>query len=232
MIRVRLSKQRGYSGFGWLQSYHSFSFGDYSSPEYMAFRKLRVLNEDIIAPGKGFATHSHQNMEILTYVVSGALKHKDSMGNSSVIKPGEIQYMSAGSGVSHSEFNHSASEPVHLLQIWILPNQLNATPRYDQRAIAAQRAEGNVALIASGKHSADAVQMLQDVSLYASRLKAGQDLAQALGPNRYGWIQLISGKLSVNGTSLEPGDGAALSDVPTIQYSAQSDCHFLSFDLG
>jgi redox-sensitive bicupin YhaK (pirin superfamily) len=232
MIALRKSKDRGFADHGWLKTYHSFSFADYHDPKFMGFRSLRVINEDYIEGGNGFGTHAHHDMEILTYIVSGSLEHKDSMGNGSVITPGELQYMSAGSGVTHSEFNPSPTATTHLLQIWIIPEARGLTPRYDQKHFAPETFNKHLNLVASREGAAGAIAVQQDIKLYAAKLKSGDALNYELAPGRHCWIQLISGSLSVNKTALSPGDGAALSDEKSVSLLANANqTEFLLFDL-
>src|SRR5437588_5444391 len=193
MITIRKSEERGHFDFGWLDTYHTFSFDQYYDPAHMHFRTLRVINEDRVAPGKGFPTHSHRDMEIITYILSGALEHRDSMGNGSVIRPGDVQRMTAGTGVSHSEFNPSESEPVHLLQIWILPNARDLTPGYEEKRFPEVERAGKLRLIASTDASDGSVEIHQDARVYASILETGQSVEHALGDNRYAWLQIARG---------------------------------------
>lgn len=232
MIKIRKSGDRGHINHGWLEAKHSFSFGDYYDPENMGFRVLRVINEDRVKGGEGFDTHPHRDMEIVTYLIEGSLEHKDSMGTGSVIRPGEIQYMSAGSGVYHSEFNHSKTETAHLLQIWILPNEKGAQPRYDQKTFPSIENSGKLVLIASPNAREGSVLIRQDASIYASRLKKGQRVTIEIGRGRYAWIQMVKGALEVNGTSLTVGDGAAISEELHLELKAvDSESEFLVFDL-
>ena len=221
MITVRRGNERGHADHGWLDTYHTFSFGDYYDPQHMGFRSLRVINEDRVAPGGGFPTHPHRDMEIITYVLEGALEHKDSMGTTAVIRPGEVQKMTAGAGVTHSEFNHSKTEPVHLLQIWILPAKKGLKPGYEQVALDAGR--GSLQKIPITIH--------QDVVLYCARLDAGVRVNHALGTQRSAWLQVARGAVTLNGESLQAGDGAAISDEPSVTISANSGSEILLFDL-
>jgi redox-sensitive bicupin YhaK (pirin superfamily) len=229
MINLRRSIDRGHFDFGWLKTQHTFSFADYFDANHMGFRTLRVINQDIVAPNQGFGLHAHKNMEIITYVLKGAVKHKDSMGNETVIKPGEIQRMSAGTGVKHSEFNASASEDLELLQIWILPEANEITPSYEQVTI--NKRIGELQLIAAHKPTQGAVKIHQDVQLYAGFLAAEQKLNYQIAPQRYVWIQLIKGELAINDTILSAGDGVAVSDEIEINLSAQQDVECLLFNL-
>jgi redox-sensitive bicupin YhaK (pirin superfamily) len=230
MIKIRKSNERGYFDHGWLKSHHSFSFGDFFDPEHMGFRALRVINEDVIQGGQGFGTHPHRDMEILTYVISGKLAHQDSMGNGSEILPGEVQYMSAGSGVTHSEFNGSKTEPCHLLQIWILSNERAAKPRYDQKKLAPP--SNALRLAASPDGAEGSIAIRQDARLSIGRLSEGKELKLDLPPGRHAWIQMIAGQLEVGSQLLQAGGAAAVSDsrhVPLKGLSA--DTHFLYFEL-
>lgn len=231
MIQVRHSKDRGHFDFGWLDTYHTFSFGDYDDPQYRGFRTLRVINEDIVQPGEGFPTHAHRDMEILTYVLEGKLEHKDSMGTGSLIVPGEVQRMSAGSGVTHSEFNASDSEVVHLLQIWIFPEKKNLQPSYEQRTFSADQKKNNLRLIASGNPKDGAVTFHQDVDLYASVLEKNKTLEYSLRPGRHAWLQVARGSVRLNQENLQQGDGAAVSGEKKISIEALAPSEILLFDL-
>ena len=231
MIKLRKSNERGFADHGWLQSYHSFSFADYHDPQHMGFRDLRVINEDIIAANRGFGTHPHADMEIVTYVLSGALSHKDSMGNGSTIHAGDVQYMSAGRGVTHSEYNHEKDKPTHLLQIWILPNEDGATPRYDQKHFAPEEKSDRLKLIVSGSGSEGSIAIRQDVCLYASLLSTGKTLEHPLATGRHAWLQLISGKLIAQGQTLSAGDALAVSSEHALKIASVENAHFLLFDI-
>lgn len=232
MIVLRKSSDRGYADHGWLKTYHSFSFADYRDPKFMGFRSLRVINEDIIAPANGFGTHAHHDMEILSYIISGALEHKDSMGNGSVIRPGELQYMSAGSGVTHSEFNPSEKEAAHLLQIWIFPDRKDLKPQYDQKQFAPERFDGRLNLMASQDGAESSIAIRQNVKIFAAKPRKGEVLEYFLAPERHGWVQLISGKLDINKIALHPGDGAAISEEKSLSLVSLADqTEFLLFDL-
>ena len=228
MITIRPASTRGHANFGWLDSYHSFSFGNYYNPDHMGFRALRVINEDWIAPGQGFPTHPHRDMEILTYVLSGSLSHRDSMGNSATVKATELQRMTAGTGITHSEYSDADSE-THLLQIWILPDTNGLTPSYEEATFPIETRQGQWRLLAG--RGAGAVTLHQDVDLYATVLKPGDQQPFSLRPGRHAWLQVTQGKISLNGLSLEAGDGAAISDETQIQIQAQSDAELLLFDL-
>ncbi len=235
MIKVRKSGERGHANHGWLDTYHTFSFADYHDPEYVGFRSLRVINEDRVAPGKGFGTHPHRDMEILTYVLEGALEHRDSMGTGAVIHPGEIQRMSAGRGVTHSEFNASKVAPVHLLQIWILPSRKGIEPSYEQVNLPAEKL-GGLYLAASPDAASRncSVYINQDAKLYISRLAPGKTLSIHLARGRYGWLQMAKGAVSLNGALLNAGDGAAVKDesqLEVVELSRSQGSEFLWFDL-
>ncbi|MEM7448111.1 MAG: pirin family protein [Myxococcota bacterium] len=230
MIRVRKSNERGHADHGWLKSQHSFSFANYYDEEYMGFRALRVLNEDRVAPGAGFPTHPHRNMEILSYVVEGALEHRDSMGTGSVIRPGELQRMSAGTGVTHSEYNHSHESPVHFLQIWLTPEDEGGAPEYEQKMFGDELV-GTLRIVASKDGRDGSLRVRQDVSLFASALHTGEALSYELLPTRHAWIQVVRGTLDMCGVALSRGDGAALQNQTDIKFEAQENSEFLLFDL-
>ena len=231
MIKVRKSNERGGANHGWLQSQHTFSFADYYDPGFMGFRDLRVINEDHIAPAQGFPTHGHRDMEIITYVINGELSHRDSMGNGETIRPHEVQRMTAGTGVLHSEYS-SPTDKTHLLQIWILPEKQNLQPGYEQKYFAPEEKQGKLRLVASRGGDDGSVTINQDVSLYASVFSKGDSDEHELGEGRHAWIQVISGSLDVNGTTLEKGDGAAISEERLLQLKATADnTEFLLFDL-
>ena len=215
---------------GWLDTYHTFSFGDYYDPRNMGFRSLRVINDDKVDAGQGFGTHPHRDMEIITYVLSGALEHKDSMGNGRIIKPGEFQYMAAGTGVTHSEFNPSRSEPVHLLQIWIVPEKRGLKPAYAERS-AADVKEGQVALIASKSGRDGSMTINQDADLLLARLAEGQKATHRLAPGRHAWVHVAEGEVNVNGETLRAGDALALSDEPAVELASTKRSQALIFDL-
>lgn len=231
MIQIRKSKERGYFDHGWLNTYHTFSFGDYYDPNFMGFRDLRVINEDWVKEGRGFPTHPHQDMEIITYILEGELAHKDSMGTVSTIRPGEVQRMSAGTGVTHSEYNHSSEEPVHLLQIWILPNQKGLKPGYEQKEYSEEQKLNQFFLVASNDGRKNSVTIHQDVQLYVSILESGKKIDYEFHPKRYGWIQVVRGSVNLNGQELAMGDGAAISDEKMISLVASEKSEILLFDL-
>ena len=230
-MQIRQSNQRGHANRGWLDSYHSFSFADYYDPNWMGFSVLRVINEDVIAPAKGFGTHSHNDMEIITYILSGELAHKDSMGNVETIKQGFVQRMTAGTGVSHSEFNASSTEPVHLLQIWIMPNQLNLTPGYEDKFFDPTLKLNQWCLLASQNGGQNSLMVHQDIALYASQLTDAQALSYHTKPNRNAYLQLALGSAEVNGKVLQAGDAAMFDADETIQIKALGSAEVLLFDL-
>ncbi len=231
MIKIRRSEERGAANYGWLDTKYTFSFSDYYDPRFMGFRDLRVINEDHIAPAQGFPKHGHRDMEILTYIISGELSHKDSMGNGTTIRPSEVQRMTAGTGVLHSEYS-SETEKTHLLQIWILPEKENLEPGYEQIYFPAEEKLGKLKLVASRGGSDGSVHINQDVSFYSSILSNGEEIEHKLTENRYAWLQLISGKIELNGEILSPGDGAAISEEKILKIkSLNSETEFLLFDL-
>jgi len=230
MLKIRKAEARGHFDFGWLNTYHTFSFGDYYDPSHMAFRSLRVINEDLVAPGRGFPTHGHRDMEIVTYIIAGALEHRDSMGSGSIIRPGDVQRMSAGTGVSHSEFNPSDTETVHLLQIWILPDRRGHTPGYEQKEIGGAEKRGQLRLIASPDGRDGSVSIHQDARLYAGIVN-GEPIALTLKPGRRGYLQVVKGALTVNGVSLEAGDGARIEEEGALEIAAREQSEVLVFDL-
>ncbi len=220
MRTIRKSSDRGHAAHGWLNTYHTFSFGDYRDPKNVHFRSLRVINEDYVAPGQGFGMHPHQDMEILTWIVSGALQHRDSMGNGEVIRPGDLQHMTAGTGVLHSEFNPSKTDPVHLLQIWIMPEKRGLPPHYSQTQFPAADRTNRLRLLASHDGRDGSIQINQDASLLASTLEPGHSVTHDLAPGRSAWVQVIAGPVDVNGQRLENGDAAAISDEQTLRIAA------------
>lgn len=229
-IKVRKSNDRGQANHGWLQSRHSFSFGDYYDPQHSSFRSLRVINEDHVAAEHGFGLHPHQNMEIISYVISGSLEHQDSMGNKATLKAGDVQHISAGKGIRHQEYNPSKSEPVHFLQIWIQPESKGTEPSYTEKSFG--EIEPNLLyLIASKQGKENALLIHQDVDLYVSKLTSGKTITYETQPQRHLWIQLIKGELLVNDQRLHTGDGAAVSDGQTVTLQANENSHFLLFDL-
>lgn len=230
MMTLRKAHERGHADHGWLDTWHTFSFAGYYDPAHLGFRSLRVINDDKVAPGGGFGTHPHRDMEIITYVLSGALEHKDSMGHGSIIRPGQVQYMAAGVGVQHSEFNPSDQNPVHLLQIWIQPDRKALKPRYEEKSIAQAKA-GALQLIASKSGRSGSIAINQDADLYVAKLAIGNQIAQALHPQRHAWLHVALGDVTLNGQRLQSGDAAALSDEARVGLTANSDSQILLFDL-
>lgn len=232
MFALRRADERGHANRGWLNSYHTFSFGDFYDPEHMGFSNLRVINDDTVVPRGGFGTHGHSDMEIISYVLAGALKHEDSMGNGSVIRPGEVQRMSAGTGVTHSEFNASDCEPVHFLQIWVLPQQQGLKPSYEQKAFADEEKRGRLRLVGSRDGREGSVTIHQDVDLYATLLSDGASVSHALAEGRKGWVQVAQGSALLNGEPLRAGDGVAIEGPATVTLTGSSDGEILLFDMG
>ncbi|MEZ5855162.1 MAG: pirin family protein [Hyphomicrobiaceae bacterium] len=230
-ITIRKANERGRASFGWLESRHSFSFGRYHDPDHMGFGPLRVVNDDRVMGGGGFAAHPHSDMEIISYVLEGALAHKDSLGTGSVIRPGDVQRMSAGTGLQHSEFNASASEPVHFLQIWILPERAGLTPGYEQKAFAPTEKRGKLCLIGSRDGRNGAVTIHQDVDLYATVLGGGEVVTHEILPGRCGWVQVARGAISLNGHAMLEGDGAAISASGELHLAGSADAEVLLFDM-
>ena len=232
MITVRKSSDRGHANHGWLDTYHTFSFADYFDRAHMHFHALRVINEDRVAPKRGFDSHPHRDMEIITYILEGELAHKDDMGNGSVIRPGDVQYMSAGSGVIHSEYNNSPTAPVHLMQIWIMPNVRGAAPTYDQKFYGEEARNDALKLLVSADGRDGSIKIRQDLNLYASILHPGAIISHKSAKNRAQWIQLLKGNLNINGIILNPGDGAGIEDEGELTFVSSSECsEFLLFDL-
>jgi quercetin 2,3-dioxygenase len=230
MIKIRKAAARGETKLDWLESWHTFSFDQYYDPEHVHFRSLRVINEDFVAPGAGFPTHPHRDMEIITYVLKGALEHRDSLGTGSVIRPGEVQRMSAGSGITHSEYNPSPDEAVHLLQIWLLPERRGLTPGYQQRTISREPGQG-FQLVAAREGGNEALTVHQDVELFVALARAGEELDYRLKADRHGWLQLARGEINLNGNLLRAGDAAAISNETGLQITVNSDAEMLLFDL-
>ena len=230
MIQIRKSSERGHFDHGWLNTYHTFSFADYYDPEFMGFRSLRVINEDRVAPGGGFGTHGHRDMEIVSYVLEGALAHRDNIGTGGVIKPGDVQRMSAGSGVLHSEMNGSKEEPVHFLQIWILPESKGIKPAYEQKHFDEKERQGVLRLVAAPGSNDGAVQIHQDVRIYSALLDNGTSVTHKFDTERYGWVQVARGEIDLNGNRLVAGDGAAISGEPSVTISG-TGAEVLLFDL-
>ena len=232
MIVKRAAGERGATRMPWLDSRHTFSFGEYYDPAHMGFGPLRVINEDRVVPGGGFGTHGHRDMEIVSYVLSGALEHKDSLGTGSIIRPGEVQRMSAGTGIRHSEFNPSRSEPVHFLQIWILPERAGLAPSYEQKAFPAEERQGRLRLVASPDGSDGAVTIHQDARIYVAALGGGDAVEQPLSSGRSAWVQVARGEIDLSGVSLGPGDGAAVRDEGRLHLRAgNGPAEVLLFDL-
>jgi quercetin 2,3-dioxygenase len=231
MIDIRKSNERGHANHGWLDTHFTFSFADYYDPKHEQFRTLRVMNDDRVAGGGGFPMHPHRDMEIVTYVLDGALEHRDSMGNGSVIRPGDVQYMGAGTGVTHSEFNASPTEPVHLYQIWMFPEKRGLKPAYDQKNFSDSEKRGKLRLIASPDGREGSVRIRQDNELYSSVLGAGESVKHALRPERHAYVQVARGSVKLNGKPLETGDGAAISDEKAVELTGVKDAEVLLFDL-
>jgi len=231
MITLRRSTERGHANHGWLDSRFSFSFSEYYDPRFMGFRSLRVINEDKVAPQGGFPTHPHRDMEIITYVLEGALEHKDSLGTGSIIRPGDGQRMSAGTGIRHSEFNPSSTEPVHLLQIWITPDREGHQPSYEQKNFPEEEKRGKLRLVASPDGAEGSVTIHQDAKLYATLLAPEQEVRHPLSTGRHAWLQVAKGKVELNGRELSQGDGAAISNEPSVNLKGKEDAEVLLFDL-
>jgi redox-sensitive bicupin YhaK (pirin superfamily) len=231
MIIVRPAEERGVANFGWLDSRHTFSFGHYYDPRHMGIGALRVINDDRVAPGGGFDTHSHQDMEIISYVLEGAMEHQDSIGTGSVIRPGDVQRMTAGTGIAHSEFNHSRTEPVHFLQIWIVPERKGLEPGYEQKTFPLEERRGKARLVASRDGRDGSLTVHQDIDLYTSVLEASDEVAIALRPERSAWVQVARGAVTLNGTGLKEGDGAAVFDTAMLTLTSDTGGEVLVFDL-
>lgn len=230
MRKIRKAEDRGHADYGWLDTHYSFSFANYYDPEHMGYRALRVINDDVVSPGEGFGTHPHRDMEIITYVLSGQLEHKDSMNNGRVIRAGEFQYMAAGTGIQHSEFNPSSTDPVHLLQIWILPDRKGLKPQYAERT-GAQLPGGRLNLVASKAGRDGSIAINQDSDVYLAKLSPGQALTHALRPQRHAWVHVAEGQVTLNGESLKAGDGVAVSEESTLKFAATAPSQVLLFDL-
>ena len=231
MINIRRSEERGGGDYGWLNTRHSFSFDRYHDPRFMGFRSLRVINEDVVAPGGGFPSHPHRDMEIITYVLEGALEHKDSLGTGSIIRPGDSQRMSAGRGIQHSEGNPSNTEAVHFLQIWITPDQQGHQPGYEQKTFPGAQKQGQLRLLASPDGADGSVTIHQDARLYVARLSPGQVVTHTLAKGRYAWLQVAKGAVELNGDLLKHGDGAAVSEEKMLTIRGSEDAEILLFDL-
>lgn len=231
MTRIRKGSDRGYFDHGWLKTFHTFSFSSYYDPDHVHFRALRVMNEDWVAPGQGFGTHPHRDMEIVTYVLEGALEHKDSMGNGEVLRPGEFQRMSAGTGITHSEFNPSATEPVHLYQIWLFPERKNIEPSYEQKQFPSAGRDNQWQLVASPDAESGSLKIHQNARIYLAHLDAGTSLARLIEPDRAAWLQILRGSLTMDGQTLEAGDGVAMEDLAEFVIKAEVDSELMLFDL-
>lgn len=232
MLTIRSASERGNANFGWLDSCHTFSFGSYYDPDHMGFGHLRVINEDKVAPGQGFPSHSHRDMEIISYVIEGALEHKDSIGNGSIVRPGDVQRMSAGSGISHSEYNASNESPVHFLQIWVLPDEQGIEPGYEQTYFSAEEKQGTLRLVGSRDGRDGSITIHQDVNLYAAQLTAQEQVEHLLQAGRIGWIQVVRGDVLLNGQSLAAGDGASIIGAEMLTIAGQiNDAEILLFDM-
>ncbi|MDZ4657277.1 MAG: pirin family protein [Bythopirellula sp.] len=231
MITIRIAADRGHADHGWLKTHHTFSFGSYRDPAHVHFRALRVMNEDFVAPGQGFGTHPHENMEIVTYVLAGALEHKDSMGNGEVLRPGEFQRMSAGTGITHSEFNPSPTEPVHLYQIWLFPTEKGIEPSYEQKRFAEEERRNQLRLVASRDAAENSLLIHQDARIFLSTLDHDKQATHDLASNRHAWLQVLRGSVSLNGQQLQTGDGAAVSEENRLAITATQDAEIMLFDL-
>lgn len=231
MIQIRTADERGSADHGWLKTSHTFSFGSYLDRDHMGFRTLRVMNEDWVAPGQGFGTHPHHDMEIVTYVLQGALAHRDSMGNGEVLRPGEFQRMTAGTGITHSEFNPSDSEPVHLYQIWLLPERKGLEPSYEQKRFPEAERRNQLQLVASRNATDGSLQIHQDAKIYLTQLDAGKNLSYAMTPDRHAWLQVLRGEVTLNGQALHTSDGAAISRESVLSIEATEAAELMLFDL-
>ncbi len=231
MINVRKAADRGYADHGWLKAFHTFSFAGYVDRDHVQFRSLRVMNEDRVAPGQGFGTHPHNDMEIVTYVLEGALEHKDSMGNGEVLRPGEFQRMTAGTGITHSEFNPSSDEPVHLYQIWLFPDRKGHTPSYEQKRFPDEQLHNSLRVVASPDAEEGSLAIHQDAKIFLSKLDAGQSVKHPVAESRHAWLQVLRGKVTLNGQSLDTSDGAAVSDERLLKIEADGDAEIMLFDL-
>jgi redox-sensitive bicupin YhaK (pirin superfamily) len=231
MITIRRAADRGHVNHGWLDTYHTFSFGSYRDAKHVHFRALRVMNEDFVAPGQGFGTHPHENMEIVTYVLEGALQHKDSMGNGEVLRPGEFQRMSAGTGITHSEFNPSPTEPVHLYQIWLLPDRKGIEPSYEQKRFAEAERHNRLRLVASPDAAEGSLLINQDAKVFLASLERGKRVTHDLSAGRHAWLQVLRGQVALNGQVLETSDGAAVTQESALEIDATSDAEVMLFDL-
>lgn len=231
MIKIRRAKDRGHANHGWLNTYHTFSFSEYRDPNHVSFRSLRVMNEDVVAAGRGFGTHPHRDMEIVTYVLEGALEHKDSMGNGEVLRPGEFQRMSAGTGITHSEFNPSSDEPVHLYQIWLFPERKGIEPSYEQKTFPEEERHNQLRLVASQDAAEGSLLIHQDARIFLSNLADGRAVEHSLDKGRHAWLQVLRGAITLNGHSLATSDGAAISDEDELEIVAIQSAEIMLFDL-
>jgi redox-sensitive bicupin YhaK (pirin superfamily) len=231
MITIRRAEDRGHANHGWLDTYHTFSFGSYRDAQHMSFRALRVMNEDFVAPGQGFGEHPHRDMEIVTYILEGALEHKDSMGNGEVLRPGEFQRMSAGTGITHSEFNPSDSEPVHLYQIWLFPDQKGIEPSYEQKRFPDEERHNRLQLVASRDAAEGSLRIHQDARIFLASLDDGKQLTYEIASGRHAWLQVLRGSVSLNGQSLKTSDGAAVSEERALAIQADGETELMLFDL-
>ena len=231
MLQVRRSNERGHFDHGWLNTYHTFSFSEYYDPQWTQFRSLRVMNEDVVAPGQGFGMHGHRDMEIITYVLSGELQHRDSLGNGGILSVGELQHMTAGSGIRHSESNPSASEPVHLYQIWLLPNRPSLTPRYEQTRFHPEEMAGKLRLVASPDGAEGSLSIHQDARLYLATLDIDAAVSHTLSPGRHGWLQVLRGNVDLDDERLAAGDGVAISQMDRLRIKANEPAEIMLFDL-
>jgi redox-sensitive bicupin YhaK (pirin superfamily) len=231
MIRIRKALDRGHADHGWLNTYHTFSFADYQDSEQMGFSSLRVINEDRVSPGMGFGAHAHRDMEIVTYVLEGALEHKDSMGNGAILRPGEFQRISAGTGIRHSEFNPSANEPVHFYQIWLLPRSMNIPPSYEQKFFDEEEKRGKLRLVASPDGAEGSLTIHQDARVYLSTLRPGESVKHEMGSGRRAWLQVLRGQVGVQGTTLETSDGLAVSNETELAVVGEQAAEVMLFDL-
>ena len=231
MLQIRKATERGHADHGWLNTYHTFSFGSYHDPRHHQFRSLRVMNEDWVAPGRGFGTHPHRDMEIVTYVLEGALEHKDSMGHGEVLRPGEFQRMSAGTGIEHSEYNPSSSQATHLYQIWLFPEEKNLTPSYEQKQFPAEGRHNRLQRVASRDAAEGSLQIHQDASIFLSELDPDRSVTWQPADSRYTWLQVLKGSVELNGVSLSAGDGAAADDAQPLEMRATTDAQIMLFDL-
>ncbi|MEW4488816.1 pirin family protein [Thalassoglobus sp. JC818] len=231
MLTVRKANDRGSADHGWLKTSHTFSFSTYHDPKHIHFRTLRVMNEDWVAPGEGFGTHPHKDMEIVTYVLEGALEHRDSMGNGEILRPGEFQRMTAGTGITHSEFNPSSDEPVHLYQIWIFPEEKGLEPSYEQKSFDDELMRNQLLRVASRSQQGGSLKIHQDAEIFLSRLDPGQSVEHPIAPGRHAWLQVLRGSVSLTGEELEAGDGVAVSDEASLAIHSSDSSEILLFDL-